>query len=458
MPAAPAESAPEPARDESVESAPHNAAERTPRATALADSLTDVAGTRQVPTISGTWKSIRGTRPTPASGPLPARSIGGPAAARVERADHPASAARPATPARFFVAARRGNTRILLRAAIGHGVVALALAVSASALVVTEQPLGQWMLGLAALVAIGAGVAYLLVLRRRAARVAALALVAAQLGALAWGLALVGPRVAFLLFLPPAIWLALRMGGRRAALISAVGGAAVYLCVLGAAGLGLLTARFSVDAMGQALLDMSAAALGLALTLASIIGAAGARERSEAAARARLYELRLARAEVARQRDRMEADGEQLDEALACALRGRGIEPIAAEGALSPVAESINDVAERLRTLQKDREDRLRLEGALRSLTRALERAWLGVPWSWPESSGTMLDDLVALLRASRQRENHERAGWSDETPTFINLPPLATPSWPTPLPDNAGSLRVDVTAPRSGWDELLGQ
>jgi hypothetical protein len=56
-------------------------------------------------------------------------------------------------------------------------------------------------------------------------------------------------------------------------------------------------------------------------------------------------------------------------------------------------------VAQRLVELAHDREERKRLESATRRLIRNIERAWLGLSWSWPEASGVILDDLVALLR-----------------------------------------------------------
>jgi hypothetical protein len=97
---------------------------------------------------------------------------------------------------------------------------------------------------------------------------------------------------------------------------------------------------------------------------------------------------------------------------------------------LSPLVERVIAVADRLEILQRDREDRVRLEGAVRQVSRALERGWLGLPWSWPDSSGTLLDELVALLRAPNPRQ---MPLWREETPPLVPIPTLNTGLTPRP-------------------------
>ena len=119
-----------------------------------------------------------------------------------------------------------------------------------------------------------------------------------------------------------------------------------------------------------------------------------------------------------------------MEDALAEALRGQGISRLNAGPEFDALAERVALVAERLRTLQRDREDRLRIEGALRGLIREVERAWLGLPWTWPAPSGTTLDELIALLRAPRSHETP--ASWPDETPTLVPIPSaISQPSRP---------------------------
>jgi hypothetical protein len=242
-------------------------------------------------------------------------------------------------------------------------------------------------------------------------------MVVTQLAVLALLFSAIGPQVAVLLFAPAAVYLAQRMGGRTVAIVSGAGAVMIYLAFVI---FSLIRPAPAIHPTALLFFNLFAASAGTGLLLVSLIMAATARERSEAAARARLYELRLLRARMAELRERTEGDAKLLEEALTSALRGRGIEPIAAEGALSPVAEVVNDVADRLATLQKDREDRLRLEGAVRAVVRAVERGWLGLPWAWPELSDTLLDQLVAYLRTPRPREQATPLPWGDETPTIV--------------------------------------
>ncbi|HEV7129604.1 MAG TPA: hypothetical protein VGN32_19370 [Ktedonobacterales bacterium] len=331
---------------------------------------------------------------------------------------------------RFLRAARRGTPRVLWRTVIGQTILGLLGALAASTLLLAQQPLGGWLLALAALAVAGAGLAYALLAWRPVARFAPLALVAAHLSALAWACLLVGPRPALLVLVAPVVVLDLRAGGRWAALTCGTGAMALYVGLQVAATRGLPAPAFALAASDQTALDTGAVVVGLTLLLLGIIAVADGRERSDAAARARLYEVRLQRAQVMRLRGELERDGQVLDDALVRALRGRGIDPITLDGPLSLVAEDINAIADRLRTLQKDREDRLRLEGAIRALTRVLERARLRLPWTWPEASETLLDEVTALLRAPRATI---RPVESLARPTAGMAAGMASGSWPTP-------------------------
>jgi hypothetical protein len=126
----------------------------------------------------------------------------------------------------------------------------------------------------------------------------------------------------------------------------------------------------------------------------------------------------------------------RLQELLIAALYGRGEVPSVLEGPLSPLNATIELFSERLAILQRDREERLRLEAALLSLTRAMERAWLGLPWTWPGLSGTSLDQLVALLRAPTPRDLQSEAT-SQETSPLVPIPSLdpsvTPPPWEAP-------------------------
>ena len=364
---------------------------------------------------------------------------------------------------RFLYAVQRGDTRLILRMALGHVLTGLLAALAASALLLAGNDQGYWLLGLAALALPGGVTAYTLLSGKRATVPGSRALVGAQLAALAWAYALIGPQLSLLMLLPAALWLALLMGGRLPALVCGLGGLVIYLAFQVAVALDVYRPTVGLDPRAQLLFDGLVTSLGVALALLAFLYAAAARQRSAAAARARLYELRLVRAEMASLREQTEQDGQKLEEALAEALRGRGLDLVTADGSLSPVAEAVNAAAERLATLQKDREDRLRVEGALRTLIRTMERGWLGLSWSWPDPSNTLLDELVALLRAPRPQERRGLSpAWSDDVPTFLMLPTVGTssqtpPSVPVP-PPSTGALPDDTPKPRPGWNDLLSR
>lgn len=431
-----------------------------PSADALAgDELGELSGEAQEDEV---WEDEARTAPlavaraltserndTAASGPRPAASIPVPHSARLSVETRPIAAAdgapsesRPGphapvgdpwgtspaalkddeeVPSRFLRSARQGALALAARVALGHTIAAVVLAVVASALVLLAYPLGLWLLALAAMAAAGGGLAYLLLWWCRSARTGIIVLALAWVCALAWGCAIVGPRAALLVLAAPAVALALRAGGRWPALLAGTGLVAVYAVFQLAPNWGFMPA-FALPVPVLTAVDTLAVALGMGLLLVELLVAAHARERDLAAARARLYEVRLLRGQIGALRAEVEANGRALDEALAQAARGRGMEPVVLDGPLSLVAGRVNATAERLRTLQHDREECLRLKGATRTLARALERGWLGLPWIWPETSGTMLDEVIVLLRTPRPADALAERRESQDTGPCVPL------------------------------------
>ncbi|HLY32358.1 MAG TPA: hypothetical protein VKQ36_15120, partial [Ktedonobacterales bacterium] len=198
---------------------------------------------------------------------------------------------------------------------------------------------------------------------------------------------------------------------------------------------------------GATVVDGMDIILGLASIVAALTSWHASRARAIASAQASLHDAMFLRRSATLAREGAEHDANRLTQALAQAVQGRQIHPVHAEGSFSPLAEAINLAAERLATLQRDREDRLRLEGALATLIRAVERAWLGLPWSWPPPSGTSLDDLVTLLYTPRpqdmlgemltgeQRQTNgvSITGGNDSSqPSYPSQP--SVPSWPSSI------------------------
>jgi hypothetical protein len=285
-----------------------------------------------------------------------------------------------------------------------------------------------------------------------------------QLGALAWAFLVLGPHLELVTLAPAGIWLARRLGGTALAACAAGGVMVLALGCTWAGYMGLASPVLPLAAFVASVLATVVAALGLGLALWAVQSSVAAREKSEMALLARRDEAQVLRKQVSLDRVWLEREAEVLGDALVAALRGTSAKQVRVDGALGPVAEISNAVAERLRTLQQDREDRIRLEGALRLVTSAVERGWLGLPWRWPAASGTALDDLVALLRTPRP---HERVtGTSDDFPTLVPLTTLASSGgyWRRPqLPGEhsmssyPGGSSPTMSQGRIGWDDLLG-
>jgi len=162
---------------------------------------------------------------------------------------------------------------------------------------------------------------------------------------------------------------------------------------------GVYAPALPLTGAAAALVDVALPLTGLWLTVSILISLYSSRMRVAARGRAIEHVALSAEAQLARLRAQMEDDADTLRRALSEALRGEEPERAEAHGALSVVANAVNDLADRLVDLRYDRLERKRLESAIRRLTRVMERAWLGLSWSWPEATGTILDDLLALLR-----------------------------------------------------------
>lgn len=353
------------------------------------------------------------------AGPVPARAATRPADdGSLDDSDHAPDRVRAAAPV-----AGTATAIASIHATIG----ALAALIGA-VLVLDAQLLAQpllvgWVLALIVLAGGSGALAYALAQHPRRVRGAGLALAAGQLAMLCWALGLVGPRAALLLFVPPMALLALRIVGPRTMSMVAALAVALYVAALVLAFRGLVVPVLPLAALWRAVLSGAAAAMGLMLTLAGLAGLVAAQTRAAAVARARQYEAHQLRARLAHYQQAVEADSDQLYGALSDALHRRRAGAIASDGPLGLLVTSVNAAAQRLATLHRDREDRLRLEGALRVLIRAVERSWLGLAWAWPDPSGTLLDELVALLRAPRAQLPDEAP--ADDAAALVPIPSL---------------------------------
>jgi hypothetical protein len=294
-----------------------------------------------------------------------------------------------------------------------------------------------WTLTLTMIAGLGSWLAYTLAYGSATDRQAAgTVLLGSQLGMLAWTLALLGPRPSLLLVTPALLLLSLRMTSRLVAAAGIVTVLTMYILFEVLLLHQALGPALQLPSVWLALLDCLLAIVGLGLFLGLALDLHSKRTRSEHLARVRLHELRQVRSRAAQLRQWTEDEAAHLQELLIAALYGRGEFPSLLEGPLSPLNATIELLGERLTILQRDREERLRLEAALLTLTRAMERAWLGLPWTWPALSSTSLDQLVALLRTPTPRDLHAETA-TQETSPLVPIPSLdpsiTPPPWEAP-------------------------
>ncbi|HEX6798570.1 MAG TPA: hypothetical protein VF116_12745 [Ktedonobacterales bacterium] len=355
--------------------------------------------------------------------------------------------------------------------------VAVCGALSGATLLVVGRPTGWWPLTLAIISGLGGWLASLLAAHPRRAGGA---LLASQLLALGWALALVGPRSAMLAVAALIVLVALWLCGRGAAAIVAALAAALYIAAAALTAVSVLRPSLVLDASAGAVFDGAVSCLALLLMLRLALRLHTTAAKAEALAAARAFELDVVHGRSAVLRRQVERDAERLRQALREAQTGAPAPAVHAAGALSPLADEIEVTAARLHALHRDREQRRALERGIYRLVRALERAWLGLPWEWPEPSGTKLDDVVALLRSPNPREIAR--AHLDDTSGLLPIPTLDaahTPPWAPPRPHplaplaepeplwssgelratyrNSGQLARQPVLPWDEWDDWRG-
>lgn len=318
--------------------------------------------------------------------------------------------------------------------------VAVCGALSGVALLVAGRPAGWWPLTLAAIAGLGGWLASTLAAKSHPRpRRADWALFASQLLALGWGLALVGPRSSLLVVAVALVLAALRLCGRGDAMAVAVFAAALYLATAVLTLAAIIRPALAFDASSGAVFDGVVSCLGLLLILRQALRLHAVAAKAEALAAARSFEMEGVRGRATKLRHQVEGDAERLRQALRSAQTDAPATTVSAAGALSPLAEEIDVTVARLHALHRDREQRRQLERAVARLVRALERAWLGLQWEWPDSSGTKLDDVVALLRSPNPRETAR--AHLDDSSGLLPIPTLdaahmpSSPPWAPPAP-----------------------
>jgi hypothetical protein len=224
---------------------------------------------------------------------------------------------------------------------------------------------------------------------------AALLLLLADILLAGLGLAILGPHLAALALLPGALLLAALLAGAFVAVAGTLATFTLYAATLvigpqpldAPTGIALLWVNLALVFAGLCLLGGALVIMSHRLRVA-ILEAAAATQRVAALER-RAQTKRIA----------IDADAIALQTQLARALRGQATQPVTTCEDLAPLANMINAATKRLPGLQRDREERIRLETAIRDLITALETAWAGFTFTWPAKSGTSVDRLITMLR-----------------------------------------------------------
>lgn len=291
---------------------------------------------------------------------------------------------------------------LVARVAQAQAIAGVGAALLAAMLTLDNQAWAPWALILTALASGGAGFAYLLVQRRQTAALAGIALLASHLTLLAWAFELDGPRMALLAFVPGLALLAVRIAGRRLAVFATGTALILYLAwtLLRVRAIflsGLLWSR--ADA---AHFDALLVAAGCLLAVLALLHLFDERDAALRRAEAHEREAEVVRVRYALLLEELAADSEHLERVLAgegAARRRVSTIPMAAHDAPRSLDDLIAFAASRIETLQRDREDRVRLEGALARLRHAVELIELGRAPRWPAPTGTSVDAVIAHLR-----------------------------------------------------------
>jgi hypothetical protein len=321
-------------------------------------------------------------------------------------------------------------------AAVAQATLALLGALVFASLALRGDPQTLQALLFASLAGVPAALAYALASRRTLALLGTLALLVSQIALFAWGFAMVGPRPALLLLTPALLAVAMEMSGKTLGVVMAIGLGAVY------------TWFAFIPAHGDAVttsFDVIAVLVGLALVCVALFALDRRATTAETRAKGWLTEAERLDALNQAQRTQAEEEAAYLSATLVEALHGRGVVRVALEGPLAKLTEMVYTVASRLLTLRRDRDERVRLEGALAQLMRAVEDSSVGGIAQWPRQTGTPVDTLSDQLRPA--------PSWTPESQNDL----LARDLFATPQAPGGSASNIRYLFPRASGSHPRG-
>jgi hypothetical protein len=283
----------------------------------------------------------------------------------------------------------------------GHLVAALGIAILGVTCILTPSvyPVGMALLGFA-VVGLALGALALGWVSIRPTHAAAL-MVACELVALAVGLALFGPRLEVLVLLPGLLLLAALLAELAVVVAAAVVALLAYTITVILTAQGTVHSLLSFTPAAGLWVDLALVLVGASLFLGAVVLATQQLRAALAGEAAATHTVTVLERRALTKRIAIDADAIALQTQLALALRGHDAQPVATCEDLVPLANMVNAATARVPNLMRDRQERLKMERAVRELTTALETAWAGFTWTWPAPSGTPLDRLVTMLRPS---------------------------------------------------------
>ena len=261
-------------------------------------------------------------------------------------------------------------------------------------------PIGMLLLGFAvAGIALGAWALDRLHLHQIAQ--ATLLMLLADFLLVAVGAALIGPRMEVCALLPGMLLMAALFADYALVIAGGIIALLGYCSTVVLTQLGIVHPMVLLSADAVVWLDLVLVCLGaglLLMALGLVMHQLRSALASEAAA---IHTVTVLERRAQSKRIAIDADAIALQTQLAQAMHAKDIHMVTTCEDLAPLAQMINAATTRIPGLLRDREERIRLERAIRELGTSLETAWAGFTWQWPAPSGTAVDRLITMLRPS---------------------------------------------------------
>jgi hypothetical protein len=231
---------------------------------------------------------------------------------------------------------------------------------------------------------------------------AALLTLAADTLIVIYGLFLLGNHMELFFLLPGSFIIAALLASQAIVVIGSIFTFMIYTLATFVHPLGLGRTHLALTGYGNQIFSVALVGIGLTLLLVALGMTTRLIRQALATEAATAYRLDVTERRQQAKQQTIDADAIALQTELARTLHGEIPRRITTCDELAPLAHMINATAMRIPGLLRDREERLRIEKAIRDVGQALESNWAGFELRWPAPSGTALDRLIAMLRSEQ--------------------------------------------------------